>query len=137
MKKRLSRKSGMTLIEALIAAAMLALVVAGGLGVVQAGVFISVQSTRAMIADVAAQQLVEELAGRNQAQIIAWFSDPLSSYTGVYDPATGVVTGTDGDVNFTLTITFGVDFDGVIYNDLARVIVNAGGQTLEAILNVG
>ena len=130
MKKLFNRK-GMTLVEVLIATAVLALVVVGVLGIVQSGVFVSAQSTRAMIADVTAQQLVEELVGRELDEIedeinnqSGTTSDGIS-YTRVWSvypaPATGEIP-IPNLVQITVTILDGAGGDPI--------------HTLTAVLNV-
>jgi prepilin-type N-terminal cleavage/methylation domain-containing protein len=142
--KRLFNKSGMTLVEVLIAVALLALITAGALGIVQTGVFVSAQSTRAMIADVTAQQLVEELVGRNQAEItnhlqriVAGTVETLVTSTDTSRNAT-----TSDGVRYELTVVFGYIVNGVVYDDLAAVTVNIMDGTntihsLEMVLNIG
>ena len=136
---KLHNKKGMTLVEVLISVALLALVLAGALGMVQTGVFISVQSTNAMIADVTAQQLVEELVGRTGSEIVS-FLEKLDN-----DDKGDIIVKTPTKIKFEGTTSDGicyeieVEFNHKGFTDLAHVTVEitGNGHTLEAILNIG
>ena len=106
---------GMTLIEVLIAAALLALVLAGTLGIVQTGAYVSLKSTEMMLADVAAQQLIEELVGSTREEI--------ADFLEAADPTADVINKTavtTDNINYSLTVSFG--FMG--FDELAQISVS-------------
>jgi|GEM_PF-5733627 len=133
MKKPKTLK-GMTLVEVLIAIAVLALVMAGALGIVQTGVFLSVSSTKSMTADITAQTLVEELVGRTRLEI--------AEYLNANEEDNIIVcSGELNSVKYRTTVTFGYEIGGNTYNGLAEVNVEIleNGSTvhsLTALLNI-
>jgi prepilin-type N-terminal cleavage/methylation domain-containing protein len=135
--KKLLQKKAMTLVEVLIAVAILALVLAGALGIVQTGVFVSVQSTQMMIADVAAQQLVEELVGRDRAEV----TEHMRRADGAVGTPNEILRNGETSDGIRYRIEIVEDFMG--FDELFEVtveILGDGGNpihTLEAVLNVG